>query len=108
MGMIVDNTRNNFGKFKTWLTIGTLVNAVITVLLFTNFDLPQSAMYVYISVLYISWGMSYTMMDIPYWSWLPNLTHNPREREEVSVIPRFFASLAAFTVGTFGLFLFIN
>ncbi|RIO89707.1 melibiose:sodium transporter MelB [Staphylococcus gallinarum] len=104
MGMIVDNTRNNFGKFKTWLTIGTLVNAVITVLLFTNFDLPQSAMYVYISVLYISWGMSYTMMDIPYWSWLPNLTHNPREREEVSVIPRFFASLAAFTVGTFGLF----
>lgn len=108
MGMIVDNTRNNFGKFKTWLTIGTLVNAVITVLLFTNFDLPQSAMYVYISVLYISWGMSYTMMDIPYWSWLPNLTHNPREREEVSVIPRFFASLAAFTVGTFGFFLFIN
>jgi len=104
MGMIVDNTRNNFGKFKTWLVIGTLVNAIVTVLLFTNFDLPQTAMYVYISIIYISWGMTYTMMDIPYWSWLPNLTHNPREREELSVIPRFFASLAAFTVGTFGLF----
>lgn len=104
MGMIVDNTRNNFGKFKTWLSIGTLANAIVTILLFTNFDLPQTAMYVYISILYISWGMTYTMMDIPYWSWLPNLTHNPREREEVSVIPRFFASLAAFTVGTFGLY----
>ena len=104
MGMIVDNTRNNFGKFKTWLVIGTLINAVVTVLLFTNFDLPQTAMYIYISIIYISWGMTYTMMDIPYWSWLPNLTHDPREREELSVIPRFFASLAAFTVGTFGLF----
>ncbi|MGW7777618.1 melibiose:sodium transporter MelB [Staphylococcus xylosus] len=104
MGMIVDNTRNNFGKFKTWLVIGTLINAVVTVLLFTNFDLSQTAMYIYISIIYISWGMTYTMMDIPYWSWLPNLTHDPREREELSVIPRFFASLAAFTVGTFGLF----
>ena len=104
MGVIVDNTRNNIGKFKTWLVIGTIVNAIVTILLFTNFDLPQTAMYVYISIIYIAWGMTYTMMDIPYWSWLPNLTHNPREREEISVIPRFFASLAAFTVGTFGLF----
>ncbi|PTE85779.1 melibiose:sodium transporter MelB [Staphylococcus equorum] len=104
MGMIVDNTRNNFGKFKTWLVIGTLANAIVTVLLFTNLDLSQTSMYIYISIMYISWGMTYTMMDIPYWSWLPNLTHNPREREEISVIPRFFASLAAFIVGTFGLF----
>lgn len=49
-------------------------------------------------------GMTYTMMDIPYWSWLPNLTHQAKEREALSVIPRFFASLAAFTVGTFGLY----
>lgn len=104
MGVIVDNTSNRLGKFKTWLVIGTIVNAIVTILLFTNFDLPQTAMYVYVSIIYIAWGMTYTMMDIPYWSWLPNLTHNPREREEVSVIPRFFASLAAFVVGTFGLF----
>lgn len=103
MGIIVDNTKNEFGKFKTWLAIGTFINAIVTILLFTNFDLPTLAMHIYISVIYIAWGMSYTMMDIPYWSWLPNLTNNPREREVVSVIPRFFASLAAFVVGTFGL-----
>ncbi|MHD0396830.1 melibiose:sodium transporter MelB [Staphylococcus simulans] len=103
MGMIVDNTHNRFGKFKTWLVIGTLINAVITVLLFTNFNFSGNGMYIYISVMYILWGMTYTIMDIPYWSWLPNLTNNPREREEVAVVPRFFASFAAFIIGSFGL-----
>lgn len=103
MGMIVDNTHNRFGKFKTWLVIGTLINAVITVLLFTNFNFSGNGMYIYISIMYILWGMTYTIMDIPYWSWLPNLTNNPREREEVAVVPRFFASFAAFIIGSFGL-----
>ncbi|CAL28873.1 melibiose:sodium transporter MelB [Staphylococcus carnosus] len=107
MGMVVDNTHNRFGKFKTWLVVGTLINAVITILLFTNFNLPGNGMYIYISVIYIIWGMTYTIMDIPYWSWLPNLTNNPREREEVAVVPRFFASFAAFVIGSFGL-LFIH
>lgn len=103
MGMIVDNTRNKLGKFKTWLIVGTLINAVITVLLFTNFDMSTTSMYIYISIVYILWGMTYTIMDIPYWSWLPNLTSNPREREEIAVVPRFFASFAALIIGSFGL-----
>ena len=47
--------------------------------------------------------MTYTMMDVPYWSWLPNLTNNPTEREEVSVLPRIFASLANLILGALGL-----
>lgn len=103
MGMIVDKTKTKWGKFRPWLIIGTLINSVITLILFTNFDLTGTTLYVFISIMYILWGMTYTMMDVPYWSWLPNLTNNPTEREEVSVIPRIFASLANLILGSIGL-----
>ncbi len=103
MGMIVDKTKTKWGKFRPWLVIGTLINAVVTVVLFTNFGLTGTSLYVFVSILYILWGMTYTMMDVPYWSWLPNLTNNPIEREEVSIIPRIFASFANLLVGTIGL-----
>ena len=105
MGMIVDNTRTKYGKFRIWLVIGTLINSVVFVLLFYSFNLKGTALYAYVSVMYILYGMTYTIMDVPYWSWLPNLTNDPREREKISVIPRFFASLAGFSVATFGLYI---
>lgn len=105
MGMVVDNTHTRFGKFRIWLVIGTLVNSVAFVLLFHSFNLTGSALYIYVAVMYILYGMTYTIMDVPYWSWLPNLTNDPKEREKVSVIPRFFASLAGFTVSTAGLYI---
>lgn len=105
MGMICDNTRTKYGKFRIWLTIGTLVNSVFFILLFTSLGLEKgsTAMYVYVSVMYILYGMTYTIMDVPYWSWLPNLSSNPQERESISVIPRIFASFGGFIVCTFGL-----
>lgn len=93
MGMVVDNTHTRWGKFKPWLVIGTLVNTVFFILLFTNVGLQGPALYIYATVMYILWGMTYTIMDIPYWSMLPNLTNDPTEREKVSVIPRIFASI---------------
>lgn len=104
MGMIVDNTKSKWGKFRPWILIGTLVNSVIFAALFTNWGLSGTALYVFAAVMYILWGMSYTIMDIPYWSMLPNLTSNKEERDKVAVIPRIFASIGgSLLVGGFGL-----
>lgn len=103
MGLIVDNTRTSWGKFRPWILIGTLVNSVVLIFLFTDCGLTGNALYVYVSVIYILWGMTYTLMDVPYWSMLPNLTSDKEEREEVSVIPRIFAAFATLIVSSLGL-----
>lgn len=104
MGLVIDNTRSKYGKFRIWILVGTLINSIILVLMFSSFRLQGTALYVYVTITYILYGMTYTIMDIPYWSWLPNLTNDPGLREKISVVPRIFASLASFLVGTFGLY----
>lgn len=103
MGMIVDNTRSRWGKFRPWLAIGTVVNAIVLVVMFTDWGLSGRSLYIFASVMYVLWGMTYTIMDIPYWSMLPNLTSNPEERDRVAVIPRIFASVGGLLVTGFGL-----
>lgn len=103
MGFMVDNTRTRWGKFRPWILIGTLLNAVIMIFMFRNPNLEGVSLYVYYSVVYILWGMTYTVMDIPYWSMLPSLSSTQKERESMSVIPRIFASSAWLLMGAFGI-----
>lgn len=103
MGIIVDNTKTRWGKFRPWLLVGTLINSVAFVLLFSTFGLEGRPLYIYVAVMYVIYGMTYTIMDIPYWSMLPNLTSDKKEREKISVIPRIFASFAGLLIGAFGL-----
>ena len=103
MGFIVDNTRTRWGKFRPWILIGTVLNAVILIMLFKRPDLEGVALYAYYSVMYILWGMTYTVMDIPYWSMLPSLSSTKEERDSMSVIPRIFASSAWLLMGAFAL-----
>lgn len=93
MGMIVDNTRTRFGKFKPWIMAGTLASSAVLIWFFSPWNVSiRTAMYV-ATVAYVAWGMTFTMFDISYWSMIPNLTTDPKEREEVAVIPRVFAAL---------------
>ncbi|HZJ77397.1 MAG TPA: glycoside-pentoside-hexuronide (GPH):cation symporter [Clostridia bacterium] len=94
MGTIVDNTRNKFGKYRTWLAIGSVVNAFVLIMLFSAPDFlagNPGLTKVYASTLYVLWGMSYTLVDVPYWSFVCVMTTDQRERDVVSTIPRVFA-----------------
>lgn len=103
MGMVVDNTRTKWGKFRPWIMIGTILNAIVLALLFLNNGLEGHKYLVWCSVFYILWGMTYTIMDIPYWSMVPALTDDPNERNQISAIPRIFASCAWLVINSFGL-----
>ena len=110
MGMIVDNTHNKFGKFRTWISIGTILNAIAFVGMFYSFGFEGKMLYTYISIVYIIYGMRLSVLDIRYWAWLPNLTDDPHEREQIGVIPRVFASSSYLIMGvvSFHLIYFLN
>ncbi|MDW6004818.1 melibiose:sodium transporter MelB [Vibrio mangrovi] len=103
MGIVVDNTRSRYGKFRPWILIGSAVNAFVLVALFCTHMFEGTAAYVYAAVIYILWGLTYTIMDIPFWSMIPAISDSRREREKLVVWPRLFASLAWFVVGSYGL-----
>ena len=93
MGTIVDNTRTKHGKYRPWILIGAICNAVVLFLLFTNFGMSGTKLYIYIGVMYILWGMTNTMADIPYWSMVPSFTSDPKDRNLVSTVARTFSGL---------------
>ncbi len=96
MGVVVAKTRTRWGRFRPWLLIGTLTNAVI---LFLMFAAPPSldggGLIAYAAVTYILWGVTYTMMDIPYWSMIPAFTEGGRERESLTTLARSCAGVGS-------------
>lgn len=93
MGTIVDNTRTKHGKYRPWILIGAVCNAIVLFLLFTNFGLSGTKLYIYIGFMYVFWGMTNTMADIPYWSMVPSFTSDPSDRNMVSTVARTFSGL---------------
>ncbi|MBQ9228540.1 MAG: MFS transporter [Eubacterium sp.] len=93
MGTIVDNTKTKYGKYRPWILIGALCNGVVLFLLFTSFGMSGLPLYIYIGVMYILWGMTNTMADIPYWSMIPSFTSEPKDRNMVSTVARTFSGL---------------
>lgn len=93
MGTIVDNTKTRMGKYRPWIVIGAISNAAVLTLLFTSFGMSGTKLYIYIAVMYILWGMTNTMADIPYWSMVPSFTTDPNDRNLVATVARTFSGL---------------
>ncbi len=96
MGVVVAKTRTRWGKFRPWLMIGTLTNAVILYLMFAApVSLTGSGLVAYAAAAYILWGVTYTMMDIPYWSMIPAFTDGGKERENLTAMARSCAGVGS-------------
>jgi len=99
MGVIVDNTRTRWGKFKPWLAVGVLTSPIITVLLFTDFGWNDGPWYIIrFAIIYVLWGIAYTTHDISYWSMLPAISVDQKEREKIGSIARICANIGLFIV----------
>lgn len=94
MGIIVAKTKTKYGRFRPWIFAGTVLNAVTIYALFaTPEGMADSGMRIWLAVFYLLWGITYTMMDIPFWSLIPAVTEPGEQREALSSLTRSFSGI---------------
>lgn len=95
IGMAVDRTSTKFGKYRPWLLGGVVLNAIVLCLLFNNIGFASGSvgLYIYVAVLYVAWGMTNTLADIPYWSMIPSFASEEKDRNLLSTLARAFSGL---------------
>ena len=98
LGNIVDNTKTKWGKFKPWILVGTLVSALLLLVLFTGiFGLAQKSWLLFavlFILIYIGFDIFYSLSDVSYWGMVPALSEDSHARG-------IYTSLGAFS-GTIG------
>lgn len=98
MGYFVDNTHTRWGKFKPWIAIGGVLGGLLTILLFTDLGLSGAGFIVVFTLIYLGWDLIYGMNDIAYWSMLPSLTLDQKERERTGAFARICANVGLFSL----------
>jgi len=97
MGIIIENAHFAMGKFKPWILIGSITNAIVIVCLFTIRPTGWGFVAFY-SLFYLLWGMTYTMNDIAYWGVLPSLSSDPDTRDSLVTVMSIFICIGQFSV----------
>lgn len=89
MGIIVAKTKTRWGRFRPWILAGTVLNAVTIYALYaTPQSMADSGQRVWLAVFYVAWGVTYTLMDIPFWSMIPAITEPGSDREGLTSLAR--------------------
>lgn len=90
MGTMVDKTRSKWGKCRPYLIYVPIPIFIITVLCFTSFGFygkGGTGMDILIvawgAIMYIIWGMTYTVGDIPLWGVTALMTENSQDRNKL-------------------------
>ncbi|MBQ7325961.1 MAG: MFS transporter [Clostridia bacterium] len=98
VGAIVDNTKTKWGKFKPWIFVGMIGTAVLTVLMFHNFEMSETTHIILLAVTYLLFSIFFSLNDIAYWSLMPAISKDQTVREGVGAFARICANVGMFSM----------
>jgi len=98
MGLIVDNTKTRWGKFKPWILFGAVFSAIMMIMLFADMGLTGAAYVIVFGVCYFIWDVAFGLNDVAYWSMMPSLSTDQKVREKIGSFARICASIGLFSV----------
>lgn len=97
MGLLVDNTKSKYGKFKPGMLIGAVVGAACMLMMFADLGLTGVAYAAVFAIFYLLWDLFYGLNDIAYWSMMPALSTGQKQREKIGSFARICANIGLFT-----------
>ena len=101
MGSIVDRTRTKWGKCRPYMKWMAFPIAAMTVVCFLPWYPNNDGGFAAISIMYIVWGMVYTVADVPYWGLSTAMSNDTYRRGNLLTIARLFCTLGAGLVTVF-------
>lgn len=93
MGMIADRTNTRWGKFRPWLLFVPVPLAIVTTLCFYNPGFSYTGTLIYAYIVYILWGMLYTLTDIPIWALSTVMSRSSSARTKMVSVARSFSTM---------------
>ena len=95
MGSIVDRTRTPWGKCRPYLKWMAIPVAVVTILCFLPWYPNNPGGFAAMSIMYIIWGMVYTVCDVPYWGLNSRMSNDTFRRGNLLTIARLLCTAGA-------------
>ena len=96
-GLAIDNIRSPWGKFKPAILIGGVMSAIFSVMLFAGIGTGWAFVIIF-GAAYLLWDITYGINDIGYWTLLPVLSSDQKQREKTGAFARICANIGMYIV----------
>lgn len=97
LGSLADHTNSRFGRYRPYI-LSAVPMAVIFCALFAVPKISVGAKMAYYTVIYILYGMCYTVLEVPYFGLTGAMTNNPQERASITAWSRIASRIPAFAL----------
>ncbi|MBE5810565.1 MAG: MFS transporter [Clostridiales bacterium] len=96
-GLVIDNLRTPWGKFKPAILVGGVLSAVFSILLFAGIGEGWTFVIIF-AIAYLLWDITYGINDIGYWTLLPVMSSDQKQREKTGAFARICANIGMYIV----------
>ena len=96
-GLAIDNIKSPWGKFKPAILVGGVMSAVFSVMLFAGIGTGWAFVIIF-GAAYLLWDITYGINDIGYWTLLPVLSSDQKQREKTGAFARICANVGMYII----------
>lgn len=96
-GLVIDNIRSPWGKFKPAILVGGVLSTVFFLLLFAGIGTGWTFILIFGGA-YLLWDIAFGINDIGYWTLLPAMSSDQKQREKMGTFARICANVGMYII----------